>query len=125
MSRGLAPLTVADFCPLDVPRGMRCDPNNPLAVEIQEEIAAAYFAACRKMVDSLEALKAFDRAVAFSTLDNEQIARRSELLEEAAERVYFVVIQREAIKLSGGRKFFDDYEVPNEVMARLGPRQRK
>ena len=76
------------------------DPDNPLAVEIRQEAAAAYFAACRKMVASLEALKAFDRAVAAATPHHEQITNRSELLEEAAERVHFVVIQREAMKLS-------------------------
>ena len=101
------------------------DADNPLAAEIQQEMAAAYFAACRKMVDSLEALKAFDRAVASSTLDNEQITRRSELLEDAGERVYFVVIQREAMKLSCFEEFFEDYEVPDEVRTRLGPRRRK
>ena len=104
---------------------MDFDPDNPLAVEIQQEMAAAYFAACRKMVDSLEALKAFDRAVASSTLDNEQITRRSELLEDAGERVYFVVIQREAMKLSCFEEFFEDYEVPDEVRTRLGPKQQK
>ena len=104
---------------------MDFDPDNPLAVEIQQEMAAAYFAACRKMVDSLEALKAFDHAVASSTLDNEQITRRSELLEDAGERVYFVVIQREAMKLSCFEEFFEDYEVPDEVRTRLGPRQQK
>ena len=104
---------------------MDFDPDNPLAVEIQQEMAAAYFAACKKMVDSLEALKAFDRAVASSTLDNEQITRRSELLEDAGERVYFVVIQREAMKLSCFEEFFEDYEVPDEVRTRLGPRRQK
>jgi hypothetical protein len=96
-----------------------------LAAEIQQEMAAAYFAACRKMVDSLEALKAFDRAVASSIRDNEQMTRRSELLEEAAERVYFVVIQREAMKLSCYEEFFEDYEVPDEVRTRLGPKRQK
>jgi len=101
---------------------MDFDPDNPLAVEIQQEMAAAYFAACRKMVDSLEALKDFDRAVASST---EQIMRRSELLEDAAERVYFVVIQREAMKLSCFEEFYQDYEIPDEVRTRLGPTRRK
>ena len=101
------------------------DADNPLAAEIQQEMAASYFAACRKMVDSLEALKAFDRAVASSTLDNEQITHRSELLEDAGERVYFVVIQREAMKLSCFEEFFEDYEVPDEVRTRLGPRRQK
>jgi hypothetical protein len=104
---------------------MTFDPDNPLAAEIQQEMAAAYFAACRKMVDSLEALKAFDRAVASSTLDHEQISRRSELLEDSAERVYFVVIQREAMKLSCFEEFFKDYQIPDEVRTRLGPRRRK
>ena len=101
------------------------DPDNPLAVEIQQETAAAYFGACRKMVDSLEALKTFNRAVASSTRDKQQITRRSELLEEAAERVYFVVIQREAMKLSGYEEFFANYEIPNEVRTRLGRRRGK
>jgi len=104
---------------------MDFDPANPLAVEIQQEMAAAYFAACRKMVDSLEVLKAFDRAVASATPANEQITRRSELLEDAAERVCFVVIQREAMNLSCFEEFFKDYEIPDEVRTRMGPKRRK
>jgi hypothetical protein len=73
------------------------DPDNPLAVEIRQEMAEAYFAACKKMVASLEALKAFDRSLASVTLDIEQLRRRSELLADAAERVLFVVIQRDAM----------------------------
>jgi hypothetical protein len=98
------------------------DPDNPLAAEILQESAEAYFAACRKMVDSLEALSAFDRAVASPVLDDEQIARRSDLLDNAVERVHFVLIQRDAMKLSGSETFFEDYEVPAEVRARLGQR---
>jgi hypothetical protein len=97
------------------------DPDNPLLVEIRQEMAATYFAACRKMVDSLEALK----ALASSTRDHEQITRRSELLDEAAERVLCVLIQREAMKLSQPDGFFEDYGVPNEVKARLGAQTKK
>ena len=75
-------------------------------------------------VDSLEALNAFDRAAASAPQVDQHIAQRSELLEEAAERVYFVVIQREAMKLSYYEKFFEDYGVPEEVKARLGPKRR-
>ena len=96
------------------------DQDNPLAAEILQETAAAYFAACKKMVASLEALKAFDRALASANRDNAQVTRRSELFEDAVERVYFVVIQREAMKLSGYEQFFENYEVPNEVRTRLG-----
>ena len=97
------------------------DPDNPLALEIRQETAEAYFAACKKMVASLGALKAFDHARASPTRDNE---RRSKLLEDAIERVYFVVIQREAMKLSGYEQFFENYEVPDEVRTRLGTRRR-
>jgi hypothetical protein len=100
------------------------DPANPLAVEIRQESAAAYFAACRKMVEALEALKVFDRTVAPLTWDNEQITRKSELLEDAAERVHFVIIQREAMKFSRYEEFFETYEVPPEVSARLGSPRR-
>ena len=102
---------------------MTFDPENPLAVEIQQETAAAYFAACKKMVTSLEALKAFDHAFPSSSRDNKQVTRRSTLLDDAVERVYFVIIQREAMKLSGYEQFFDNYEVPKEVRTRLGTRR--
>ena len=70
-------------------------------------------------------VKVFDRTVAASTPDNEQISRRSELLEEACERVHFVVIQREALQLSCLDGFFEDYEITDEVRARMGPKRRK
>src|SRR5688500_19077953 len=95
------------------------DSDNPLAVEIRQEMASAYFAACKKMVDSLEALKAFDQALAWSMPDNEPITRWSQLLDEAAERVQFVLIQREAMKLSWYDEFFVDYGVPDEVTSRV------
>ena len=98
--------------------------DNPLAAEIVQESAASYFAACRKMVDSLAALNAFDRAAASELQDDERIAHRPKLLEDAAERVYFVVIQREAMQLSYYEKFFEDYGITDEVKKRLGPRRR-
>jgi hypothetical protein len=104
---------------------MDLDADNPLAVEIRQEMAQAYFAACKKMVASLEALKAFDRVVASPALDKKQITRRAELLEEAGERVFFVVIQREAMNFSGSEEFFKDYEIPDEVRTRLGPKRQK
>ena len=88
-------------------------------------MAASYFAACKKMVASLEALKAFDRAHPSAALSHAQHARRSKLLEEAVERVHFVIIQREALQLSGGDQFFQDYAIPEEVKKRLGPKRKK
>jgi hypothetical protein len=101
------------------------DSDNPLATEILQEAAQTYFAGCRKMVASLEALSAFDRAVASLAQNQEQLKRRSQLLDDAAERVHFVLIQRDAMKLSGSESFLEDYGVPAEVKARLGQQLRK
>jgi hypothetical protein len=101
------------------------DSDNPLAAEILQEAAEAYFAACRKMVASLEALRTFDRAAALSAQDDEQVTRRSQLLDDAAERVHFVLIQRDAMQLSWSKTFFEDYGVPADVRARLGQPPRK
>ena len=101
---------------------MFIDPDNPLAAGILQEAGEAYFAGCRKMVASLEALSAFDRAVGSSAQDDEQARRRTQLLDEAAERVHFVLIQRDAMQLSRSETFFEDYGVSAEVIARLGQR---
>ena len=104
---------------------MEFDPHSPLAIEIRQEMAEAYFAACKKMVHSLEALKAFDLALVSPALDIAQAKRRSDLVEEAAERVHFVLIQREAMNLSGSEKFLEDYEVSDEVRRQMGKSRRK
>jgi hypothetical protein len=104
---------------------MFIDTDNPLAGEILQEAGQAYFAGCKRMVASLEALSAFDRAVGSSAQDDEQVRRRTQLLDEAAERVHFVVIQREAMQLSWSETFLDDYEVPGDVRARVGQPLRK
>jgi len=49
---------------------MFIDPDNPLAAEILQEAGQAYFAECKRMVASLEALSAFDRAVGSSAQDD-------------------------------------------------------
>lgn len=54
-------------------------PDNPLAAEILQEAGAAYFAGCKKMVASLEALSAFDRAVGSSAQDDGQARSRTQL----------------------------------------------
>jgi len=104
---------------------MFIDPDNPLATEILREAGQAYFAGCKRMVASLEALSDFDRAVGSSAQDDEQVRRRSQLLDEAAERVHFVVIQRDAMQLSWSETFLDDYGVPADVRARVGQPPRK
>jgi hypothetical protein len=55
-----------------------------LAAAILQEAAETYFAGCRKMVDSLEALRAFDDAIASSAQDDHQAAHRSQLLDDCS-----------------------------------------
>jgi hypothetical protein len=100
------------------------DPENPLAAEINQEMATTYFAACRRMVAALDALKVLDAATATDG-DDGIAARRVDLLAEAAERVYNVVVQREAMQMTGQQQFFADFGVPDEVRLRLGPRGRR
>ena len=104
---------------------MFIDPDNQLAAEILREAGEAYFSACKKMASSLEALRAFDSAAVAAAPDHERITHRARLLDDAAERVYFVLIQRDAMQLSRSETFFDDYGVPAEVIARMGQRKRK
>src|SRR5690554_5004790 len=104
---------------------MFIDPDNPLAAELIGEAAAAYFLACKRMVTALEALSAFDREMPVPAQDDDHLTRRSQLLDDAAERVHAVLIQREAMRLSWSKTFFEDYAVPAEVIARLGRCQRE
>ena len=96
------------------------DPDNPLAAEILKEVGEAYFSGCKKMVASLEALSAFDELVGSPTQSSELVARRSKLLDAAAERVHFVLIQRDALELSRSETFFQDYGIPDAVTVRIG-----
>ena len=100
------------------------DSDNPLAIEIRQEMAEAYFGACRKMVDALEALKTFDRTLGMAVVDKEQTPGRSKLVDAAAERVHYVLIQREAMKLKHSETFFEDYSVPDEVVRQVGKTRR-
>ena len=46
-------------------------------------------------------------------------------LDDAAERVYFVLVRRDAMQLSGYERFLNDYEVSAEVVARMGKIQQE
>jgi hypothetical protein len=104
---------------------MFIDPDNPLAAEILQEAGEAYFSACKQMVGSLEALRAFDGAAGPAARDDARVARRSRLLDDAAERVYFVFVQRDAMQFSRSETFLDDCGVTAEVLARMGQRRCK
>ena len=83
---------------------------NPLEVEIAAEMASALGRAGDKVEQTLGRLRAHERGAP------ERIA----LLKDAAEAVYAYFIQRE---LCGMRRHHDvirEYQIPNEVLIRLG-----
>jgi len=95
------------------------DSDNPLTAEIRQEIAQAYFASCKKMVAALDVLKKFDHETVDSQENPTHTRHRSQLLAAAAERVHYVIIQREAMKLPWHDAFFDDYDIPVELRMAL------
>jgi hypothetical protein len=52
-------------------------------------------------------------------------AHRQDLLEEAGELLWYVVVQREALGLSRHEVVYDVLEVPGEVRRAMGPRRRR
>jgi hypothetical protein len=50
---------------------------------------------------------------------------RDELVEDAAERLWYAVVQREAVGLRRHDEFLRDLRVPAEVATRMGPRRRR
>ena len=90
--------------------------NTPEAAEILKEACEAYFVACKKMVKALDGLKAFDAE------DDKDSEARASLLKEATERVHFVLIQRESMRMTWSDDFFSEYEIPEEIQKGLGKR---
>jgi hypothetical protein len=98
--------------------------DNPLAAELIAEQAAAYFSTAKKMAAALKALRELDDQRKISSANvNERDQRREEILAEAAERAWFFIIQREALKLPYYAELFADFDIPDEVRQRMGPRK--
>ena len=94
--------------------------SNPLAAleyEIAAEKAASLGRAGKALEAALEALHAFDRARPVRW----QKAREL-LVVEAAERLWYYVVQREAMGWYRHDDAIELYAVPGEIQARMGPR---
>src|ERR1041385_8768595 len=96
--------------------------DNPLAAEILAEMAA-YFATVKKMQVALVALKNFDQNPGEASMEKRE-RQRAELFSDAAERVWFFIIQREAMKLPYYEELFAEFEIPDNVRRRMGPKKR-
>jgi hypothetical protein len=85
-----------------------------LRYELLEEQAAALGRTGRKAEAALAALKAHDEAGGGDG--------RTELLKAAADAVWCFLVQREVMGLRDRAAIVRDYDIPKEVMARLGAR---
>jgi hypothetical protein len=94
---------------------------------VTQEILSERASSLARATDRLEAALA-DLARARAALERAPTparrAAREEALAEAAERLWFVVIQREALGLRRHEVLHEVLRVPAEVRGRMGPRRR-
>ena len=87
----------------------------PLDYEIAQEKASALGRLGRRLEGALAALAACPR-----TADCDPKVRES-LLEQAGYALWLFVVQREACGLNNSTQVMQNYRVPKEVYARMGP----
>ncbi len=86
---------------------------------LEREIAGERAGALARAVDALE------KAIAAFLTHGGRGAMRQHLLEQAAERLWFVVVQREAMGISRHEVLYDVLRVPAEVRRAMGPAPRR
>jgi len=85
--------------------------------ELQSEKAATLGRVAAKMEAACAALRELDA--------RGEVAGRDELVAQAAEFVWFYVVQRESMGWRDHREALALYMVPPELVARMGPRPRR
>ncbi len=90
-----------------------------LLAELHGERAQTLGRIARGMEKALAALRDFDAGV---IADPEK--SREDLVAEAAERVWYYVVQRDVLGMHGHDEALRAYDVPGEVRFRMGPRRR-
>ena len=88
-------------------------PLDAFAYEAMQETASALGRIGKQLEAALEAIRRHD-ATPNANRD------REDLLQEAADRVQALIIQREALGLYASRDVQTFYDVPREVMLRIG-----
>jgi hypothetical protein len=91
--------------------------------DLQAERASALARSAERLEDALSALAEADRELAAAPTEAAR-ARRREALLSAGERLWFLVVQREAVGLRRHESALDTLRVPPEVRAVMGPRRR-
>jgi hypothetical protein len=92
-----------------------------LDYELREQKAHMLGTLSGQVEQALAALRAFD-AAAHGTNSEE---RRRALLDQAADRVWAFMIQREVCGLRNWDAVVKDYHIPREVLNRVGQARRK
>ncbi len=86
--------------------------------ELMQEKASTLGRLTREFETALAKLAAFDAAERPPATDDED--RRAELLDAAAEALWWFVVQREACGLRNTEAVLRDYKVPAAVRLRMG-----
>ena len=89
---------------------------NVLDYELREQKAQTLGAVARQVEQALAVLRAFDARDPRSEGED----RRSALLDEAADRVWAFMIQRELCGFRNWEAVVRDYRIPREVLNRVG-----
>ena len=87
--------------------------------EVAEEKAEALGRAGKRLEQAVAELRAHDRG----NSDSRSAAKRQRLLWNLAERVEAFAVQREAFGLRDTRYVLDYYDIPDEVVARVGAKR--
>lgn len=108
--------------PQSLSTGLRQDTGwDVLDYEIREQKAQALGSLSAQVERALAALRAFDAGGRGPDWE----ARRPALLDEAADRVWAFMIQRELCGLRNWDAVVRDYGIPGEVLNRVGQVRRK
>jgi LmbE family N-acetylglucosaminyl deacetylase len=99
------------------------DPLEPIDYEIIEEKAATLARVAERLEAKLAALEAVEREMGPQP-SAEALARRATLREEAAEWLWYLVVQREAVGVTHHDAVFETYRVPGEIRRLMGPRRK-
>lgn len=100
------------------------DAQGNLELEIQEEKAATLARIGNRMEEALQRLRDFEAALQKRSPSREgELEAHQELIDDAAEKVWFYVVQREALGLIETTERLRDRGVPAEVLRRMGPRK--
>jgi acyl-CoA reductase-like NAD-dependent aldehyde dehydrogenase len=99
------------------------DDGSPLDLELRRERAQALSRAGERLEAALRELAEAEAALG-ATPGPALEAARDEAMSRAGERLWFLVVQREAMGLRDHRMLDDVWPIPAGVHAAMGPRRR-